>query len=153
MVPSLEKLTQSPPGVCSAASGQEQSLGERKPQRITLSSRLRWGVDHLWMVASIEKLETLKIPIAHFFHKYGRPSRHEPEFPQAHLQMGLRWRCCPLRQGALPRPQGPHCLPHPAVVCMVSGEFEPETPGSASLLSLQDLSSVYTAQSRVLSSQ
>ena len=102
MVPSLEKLTQSPPGVCSAASGQEQSLGERKPQRITLSSRFRWGVDHLWMVASIEKLETLKIPIAHFFHKYGRPSRHEPEFPQAHLQMGLRWRCCPLDRGRCP---------------------------------------------------
>lgn len=29
--PSLEKLTQSPPGVCSAASRQEQNLGERKP--------------------------------------------------------------------------------------------------------------------------
>lgn len=144
MVPSLEKLTQSPPGVCSAASRQEQSLGERNPQRITPSS-----FDHLWMVANIEKLVTLKIPIAHFFHKYGRPSRHEPKFPQAHLQMGLKWRCCPLRQGALPRPQGPHCLPHPAVVCVVSGDFEPETRGSASLLSLQDLSSVYTAQSRV----
>ena len=29
--PSLEKLTQSPPSVCSAAPRQEQNLGERKP--------------------------------------------------------------------------------------------------------------------------
>lgn len=42
--PSLEKLTQSPPGVCSAASRQEQNLGERKPQRIALSSWLRQGL-------------------------------------------------------------------------------------------------------------
>lgn len=42
--PRLEKLTQSPPGICSAASRQEQNLGERKPQRITLSSWLRQGL-------------------------------------------------------------------------------------------------------------
>ena len=29
--PSLEKLTKSPPSVCSAAPRQEQNLGERKP--------------------------------------------------------------------------------------------------------------------------